>query len=107
MPETVEKFRRSFDAAGWAPDSDLPVDEKLHRTREEPTENDHERDALAAALFAYDDHADRIDRIVEKVPRQLDRDEVISRVISEDTSVEAVIDDMTEDESPPEPESGP
>jgi len=47
MPETVEKFRRSFDAAGWRPTTDLPVDEKLHRTRETNYDNDHERDALA------------------------------------------------------------
>ena len=107
MPETVEKIRRSFEAAGWVPGSDLPVDEKLHRTREEPTENDHERDALAAALFARDDHAAQIERIVEKVPRELDRETVIARVITEDTTVETVVDDMTEDESAPEPEPGP
>ncbi len=107
MPETVEKIRRSFDAAGWTPESDLPVDEKLHRTREAATANDHERDALAAALFAHDDHAAAIERIVEKVPRELDRDEVIGRVIAEGSTVEAVIDDLTEDEPEPEAESGP
>ncbi|MFB6266674.1 MAG: DUF460 domain-containing protein, partial [Halodesulfurarchaeum sp.] len=107
MPETVEKLRRSFEAAGWVPDEDLPVDEKLHRTREAATDNDHERDALAAALFAHDAHADQIDRITEKVPRPLDRDEVVGRVIAEETTVEAVVDDLTEDEPTPEPASGP
>ncbi|MFB6095496.1 MAG: DUF460 domain-containing protein, partial [Halodesulfurarchaeum sp.] len=106
MPETVEKIRRSFEAAGWVPEEDLPVDEKLHRTREAATDNDHERDALAAALYAHDAHADQIERIIEKVPRDLDRDEVVGRVIAEETTVEAVVDDLTEDEPAPEPETG-
>mgnify|MGYP000170992189 FL=1 len=97
MPETVEKFRRSFDAAGWAPPSDLPVDEKLHRTREVDYENDHERDALAAALFAFDDHEDQFERISRKVPADVDREEVIARVLGSEESVEAVLREMSDD----------
>jgi predicted RNase H-like nuclease (RuvC/YqgF family) len=108
MPETVEKFRRSFDAAGWTPNSDLPVDEKLHRTREASYDNDHERDALAAALFALDDHEDQFERISEKVPPDVARGEVIARVVAGEESVEAVLrdldDDETEEESEPEHE---
>lgn len=97
MPETVEKFRRSFDAAGWAPASDIPVDEKLHRTREVDYENDHERDALAAALFAFDDHEDQFERISRKVPADVDREEVIARVLVSEESVEAVLREMADD----------
>ncbi|GAB3415581.1 DUF460 domain-containing protein [Haloparvum alkalitolerans] len=97
MPETVEKFRRSFDAAGWTPDSDIPVDEKLHRTREVTYENDHERDALAAALYAVDDHADQFDRITRKTPARVDREEVIARVVAGGSSVEAALTDLTDD----------
>jgi len=97
MPETVEKFRRSFDAAGWAPESDLPVDEKLHRTRDHEYDNDHERDALAAALFAVDDHEDQFERIAAKVPPKLDREAVIARVVSGEESVEAVVRELTDD----------
>ncbi|WP_115891733.1 DUF460 domain-containing protein [Haloferax sp. Atlit-48N] len=97
MPETVEKFRRSFDAAGWAPASDIPVDEKLHRTREVDYENDHERDALAAALFAFDDHEDQFERISRKVPADVDREEVIARVLTSEESVEAVLREMDDD----------
>ncbi|MFC7167300.1 DUF460 domain-containing protein [Halospeciosus flavus] len=95
MPETVEKFRRSFDAAGWEPDSDLPVDEKQHRTREEGYDNDHERDAMAAALFAHDDHADQIRRVTQKIPPQVERDTVVARVVGGEESVEAVVADLT------------
>ncbi|GAB7093835.1 DUF460 domain-containing protein [Halolamina litorea] len=104
MPETVEKFRRSFDAAGWVPESDLPVDEKLHRTREHPYENDHERDALAAALYAVDDHMDQFERIAAKVPPKFDREEVIARVVSGEESVEAVIRELTDDDGEDEDE---
>ncbi|SFR35144.1 hypothetical protein SAMN04487947_0273 [Halogeometricum rufum] len=98
MPETVEKFRRSFDAAAWVPESDLPVDEKLHRTRDAGYENDHERDALAAALFAFDDHEDQFQRISRKVPPNIERGEVIARVVAGDESVEAVLREMTGDD---------
>ncbi|WP_224270476.1 DUF460 domain-containing protein [Haloprofundus salinisoli] len=94
MPETVEKFRRSFEAVGWAPSADLPVDEKLHRTRNVDYDNDHERDALAAALFAYDAHEDQFARITRKVPPNVDRSEVIARVLAEEESVEAVLREL-------------
>ena len=100
MPETVEKIRRSFDAAGWTPERDLPIDRKLHRTRNERYDNDHERDALAAALFAFDAHESQFERIGAKVPAGFDRERVIARVVAGEQSVEAVIDDLTdEDES--------
>ncbi|WP_114578248.1 DUF460 domain-containing protein [Saliphagus sp. LR7] len=98
MPETVEKIRRSFDAAAWTPDSDLPIDEKQHRTRDEAYENDHQRDAMAAALFAVDDHADQFERIARKVPPGLDRGAVTARVVAGGESVEAVLRDLDDDE---------
>ncbi|MFC6837133.1 DUF460 domain-containing protein [Halomarina ordinaria] len=104
MPETVEKLRRSFDAAPWTPERDLPVDSKQHRTREVGYDNDHERDATAAALFAFDHHEDQFDRIARKVPAPLDRGEVIARVLTGEESVEAVVDDLTADDAPEEDE---
>ncbi len=98
MPETVEKFRRSFDAAGWAPQSDLPVDEKQHRTRDHPYDDDHQRDAMAAALYALDAHADQFERIADKLPPGIDRGEVTARVVAGEESVEAVLTDLTDDE---------
>ncbi|WP_255169463.1 DUF460 domain-containing protein [Natrononativus amylolyticus] len=100
MPETVEKFRRSFDAAGWTPERDPPIDEKQHRTREHPYDDDHQRDAMAAALYAFDAHEDQFERIARKLPPGVDRDEVTARVVSGEESVEAVLRDLTEsDES--------
>ncbi|MFC7070113.1 DUF460 domain-containing protein [Halobaculum lipolyticum] len=107
MPETVEKFRRSFDAAGWTPDSDLPVDEKLHRTRDEAYDNDHERDALAAALFAVDDHADQFARIGRQIPAGIDRAEVIARVVGDEQSVEGALSELRDDDGEEEEQRGP
>ncbi|WP_408956712.1 DUF460 domain-containing protein [Natrinema sp. 74] len=105
MPETVEKFRRSFDAAGWVPDSDLPVDEKQHRTRDHPYDDDHQRDAMAAALYAIDAHEDQFERIAAKLPPGLDRGEVTARVVAGEESVEAVLRDLTDDDDGGEEES--
>ncbi len=105
MPETVEKFRRSFDAAGWTPDSDLPIDEKQHRTREQPYDDDHQRDAMAAALYAIDAHEDQFERIAAKLPPGLDRGEVTARVVAGEESVEAVLTDLNDDDTGGEEES--
>ncbi|MFC7132213.1 MULTISPECIES: DUF460 domain-containing protein [Salinibaculum] len=99
MPETVEKIRRSFDAAGWEPERDLPVDTKQHRTREEGWDNDHERDALAAALTAYDDHEDQFERVAAKVPPRHEVGEVVARVVAGEESVESVLADLTQDDT--------
>ncbi len=105
MPETVEKFRRSFDAAGWTPQRNVPIDEKQHRTREVPYDDDHQRDALAAALFAFDDHKDQFRRIARKVPPGLDREAVTARVVAGEESVEAVIREYEQEDEPDEPDS--
>ena len=100
MPNTVEKLRRSFDAAGWTPKTDLPVDEKQHRTREVGYDNDHERDAIAAALFAHDANAQRFERIAHKTPSRIDRGEVTARVVGNDEPIERVLDSYHEDDEP-------
>ncbi len=99
MPSAVERFRRSFEAAGWTPDADLPVDEKLHRTREAGVDDDHQRDALAAALFACDAHAERFARVARETPPHLDRGDVLARVLAGDEPLAAVIEDLEPDAS--------
>jgi len=105
IPETVEKFRRSFNAAGWTPTSDLPIDEKQHRTRDHPYDDDHQRDALAAALYAVDAHEDQFERIADKLPPGTDRGEVTARVVAGEESVEAVLTDLEDDNGDDEEET--
>ena len=102
MPNTVEKIAASFDAPGWVPDSDLPVDEKQHRTREEGYDDDHQRDAMAAALYAYDHYRETIERATSETPPDLDEGEVAARVLAGD-SLQAALSALTETEEP-EPE---
>ena len=105
MPETVEKLRRSFSAAGWEPQRDLPVDEKKHRTREEGYDNDHERDAMAAALYAFDAHESQFERVASKVPPQHEVGDVVARVVAGEESVESVLRDLEGPDDPDEEES--
>jgi len=109
MPETVEKIRRSFDAAGWNPERNIPIDEKQHRTRDHPYEDDHQRDALAAALYAVDAHESQFERIARKLPPGIDRGEVTARVVAGGETVETVLADLQEsdDDEEPEPEHEP
>ncbi|WP_419181119.1 DUF460 domain-containing protein [Haloarcula litorea] len=105
MPNTVEKLRRSFDAAGWEPERDLPVDEKKHRTRDHQYDNDHERDAMAAALYAFDAHEDQFERVAGKVPPQHEVGPVVARVVAGEESVESVLRDVEGDEGGDDEES--
>lgn len=101
MPSTVEQIRRTFEATGWTPGTDIPVDEKLHRCRDAAVENDHERDALAAALFAFDDHVDQLTRVAEETPPGLTWERVASLVIGEDLLIDSAIERLKDN---PEPE---
>ncbi len=97
MPETVEKIRRSFDAAGWVPDRDLPVDVKQHRTREEGYDNDHERDAIAAAFGAYDANKDQFERVARETPPRQDQGAVLERVVADNQPLAEVLADLQDD----------
>ncbi len=97
MPETVEKIRRSFDASGWVPDRDLPVDVKQHRTREEGYDNDHERDAIAAAFGAYDANKDKFERIARETPPRQDQGAVLERVVAGNEPLAEVLSDLQDD----------
>ena len=101
MPETVEKLRRSFDAKGWTPRRDLPVDTKLHRVRDLPYGNDHERDALAAAMFAVDAHREQLETVREAIPVGVDPAEVYTQVIGKGEALPAVLDALTAGDDEP------
>jgi len=97
MPNTVEKIRRSFDATDWVPERDLLIDEKQHRTREHGYDNDHQRDALAAALFAFDDYEETIRSVSSEISAADDRAEMIARVVAGGESLEAVLAEDSEE----------
>lgn len=68
-PGAVEKVKRSFSAVLSSPGSDMPSEEKIALAREYGYRNDHERDALAAAVGAYKRFKNKFQQVEKKCPR--------------------------------------
>jgi uncharacterized protein len=81
MPFSVEKIRRAFNAIGYSPRQDVPVDEKTEYTAPFHYANDHERDALSAALEAYRHYKNKFQHITRRVPPGHDIDDVKAGLI--------------------------
>jgi len=112
MPYSVEKVRRAFGALPYAPKQDVSVEAKLEATSGYSYTNDHERDALSAALDACRHYKNKFRNIAKRVPPGYDLDEVRARVIR-GKPLEWVLADLRGapepregDEEVPEPESG-
>lgn len=81
MPFSVEKVRRAFSAVGYTPKADISVEAKLEAARPYPYGNDHERDALTAALEAHRHYRNRLAGVLRRVPPGVDLDEVRAGVV--------------------------
>jgi uncharacterized protein len=81
MPYSVEKIRRAFNAVAYTPKSDMSVESKLEITSPFPYANDHERDALSAALDAYRQVRNKFQNVLKRVPPGHDLDEVRAGVV--------------------------
>lgn len=81
MPFSVEKIRRAFNAVAYTPRQDRSIEEKWELTKAYGTSNDHERDALSAALDAYRQYRNKFQNISKRVPPGIDLDEVRAGVI--------------------------
>ncbi|MEN6609221.1 MAG: DUF460 domain-containing protein, partial [Methanoregulaceae archaeon] len=93
MPFSVEKIRRAFSATAFSPKQDIPVETKMELARPFGYGNDHERDALTAALSAFRQYQAKFQNLVKRVPPGFDLDEVRARVIR-GQSLEQVLLDM-------------
>jgi len=93
MPFTVEKIRRAFSAIAFTPKQDTSVESKMELTAPFSYANDHERDALSAALDAYRQYRHRFQSLMKRIPPGHDLDEVRARVIR-GQSLEQVIGEM-------------
>ena len=101
MPFSVEKIRRSFSAVAYTPKQDVSVESKVELTGPFSYANDHERDALSAALDAFRHYRHRFQSLVKRIPPGHDLDEVRARVIR-GQSLEQVIVDMRVKEPVPD-----
>jgi predicted RNase H-like nuclease (RuvC/YqgF family) len=81
MPFSVEKIRRAFSAIAYTPKQDVSVETKLELTSPFSYGNDHERDALSAALDAYRQYRHKFQNLLKRIPPGHDLDEVRARVI--------------------------
>jgi predicted RNase H-like nuclease (RuvC/YqgF family) len=93
MPFTVEKIRRAFSAIAFTPKQEVSVETKVELTDSFEYANDHERDALSAALDAYRQYRHRFQNLLKRIPPGHDLDEVRARVIR-GQSLDTVLGDM-------------
>src|SRR5512136_1611316 len=93
MPYSVEKVRRAFSAVAYTPKQDVSVETKIELTSAFSYTNDHERDALSAALDAYRQYRHKFQNLLKRVPPGHDLDEVRARVIR-GQSLDSVLGEM-------------
>jgi len=104
MPFSVEKIRRAFNGVAYTPRQDMSVEAKQALTQGYRPRNDHERDALAAALDAYRAYRNKFQNVAKRIPPGFDIDEVRARMVR-GQSLEQVIGGMTEKAPPVEEEA--
>ena len=91
MPSSVEKIRRSFNAVPASPGIEVSAEEKIALGRTFGYSNDHERDALTAALLTYRSYKNIFSRIEKKAPQNADL-ELIKFYVIGGASIEAAIE---------------
>lgn len=93
MPYSVEKIRRAFSAIAHSPRQDMSVESKMELTSSFQYANDHERDALSAALDAYRQYRNKFQNLAKRIPPGHDLDEVRAGVIR-GQALEQVLGDL-------------
>lgn len=63
---SAERLASSFGCKIWKPENDILVEDKQEITSEKNVSNDHERDALASALFAFNQY-DNLFRKIDSI----------------------------------------
>ena len=80
-PGSVEKVKRAFNAVLYSPGGDISAEEKIALGKEFGYKNDHERDALAAAISAFKKYKNKFLLVEKKSPSEVDSDEVKALVV--------------------------
>ncbi|HJK78516.1 MAG TPA: DUF460 domain-containing protein [Methanocorpusculum sp.] len=81
MPFGVEKIRRAFSAVAWNPKKDILIKEKYVLAAGREFKNDHERDALSAAVYAYRTYRNKFESILKRAPAGVDTDELRAQIV--------------------------
>jgi hypothetical protein len=93
MPFSVEKIRRAFSGIAFSPRQDMSVETKHELTAPFQYQNDHERDALAAAMEAFRSYKNKFQNLLRRVPPGNDLDEVRAGIVR-GQSLEQVLSEM-------------
>jgi predicted RNase H-like nuclease (RuvC/YqgF family) len=96
-PNTVEKIRRAFNAVLGSPEDIITTEDKIEFAKPYGYSNNHERDAIAAAVSVYRKNRNKFEQIKKKIPQGVDADEAIAQVVR-GKSVDAVISELTRKE---------
>ncbi len=80
-PDYILKMRASFNCILYTPKDDISVEKKKSLTSAYRTKNDHERDALASALEAFNTFRNKLRNIEKRVPEGYDIDEIKAGII--------------------------
>ncbi|MGI5992914.1 MAG: DUF460 domain-containing protein [Methanosarcina sp.] len=102
MPGSVEKIRRSFNAVPASPGIEVSAEEKIALGKPFGYSNDHERDALTAALLTYRSYKNVFSRIEKKAPQNADL-ELIKFHVIRGASIEAAIEKVRASGEPEKP----
>jgi predicted RNase H-like nuclease (RuvC/YqgF family) len=105
MPGSVEKIRRSFNAVPASPRIEVSAEEKISLGKTFGYSNDHERDALTAALLTYRSYKNIFTRIEKKAPTDADMELLKFYVIRGD-SIEAAIEKIRAPHAPEKQRAG-
>jgi len=82
-PDFVSKLKASFNATLHVPKDDMSVEKKKYLTSpfKHKISNDHERDALSAAIDAYNAHKSKLMNVEKRIPPGIDADTVKAGII--------------------------
>lgn len=105
MPGSVEKIRRSFNAVPASPGIEVSAEEKIALGKTFGYSNDHERDALTAALLTYRSYKNIFTRIEKKAPQNADL-ELIKFHVIRGASIEDAIEKVLASGEPEKSRSG-
>jgi hypothetical protein len=80
-PDYVAKLKASFQAVLYAPKEDMSIEKKKNLTSDYRALNDHERDAIAAAMEAFNSLKNKLMNVEKRIPAGIDVDMVKAGVI--------------------------
>ena len=99
-PELVSKIKASFNAVLHTPKEDLSVEKKKALTAKFSPSNDHERDALAAAIDAYNSYKNKLINVEKRLPAGVDSDRIKAEIIR-GTPLKEIFTAVTKEEVKP------